>query len=192
MVFNDRRVLKGQTRAQLILARRITLHPKAEYICADLSSRPNFSLAVARRTIHSQQPRASPSKAPETPPCSSRLGGCEDLYQVRLGEFAHCGMVTREYRLERVLLFPFRTSCKVAHSASSTIEVSDNPVFRELRNVTCTTSRLISQLDVDCLVLAIRDALRGHTFVSRSCVITLSRLVTHHIIRFFCVEARVS
>jgi len=35
MVFNDRRVLKGQTRAQLILARRATLHLKTEYICAD-------------------------------------------------------------------------------------------------------------------------------------------------------------
>ena len=53
MVFNDRRVSKGQIRALLILATRTTLHPKAEYICADLSSRPNFSLAVARLTIHS-------------------------------------------------------------------------------------------------------------------------------------------
>jgi hypothetical protein len=35
---------KGQTRAHLILARRDDLHLKAEYICADLSSRPNFSL----------------------------------------------------------------------------------------------------------------------------------------------------
>ena len=45
--------LEGQTRAQLIMARRADLHLKAEYICADLSSRPRFSLAVARRTIHS-------------------------------------------------------------------------------------------------------------------------------------------
>ena len=36
--------LEGQTRAQLIMARRTSLHPKAEYICADLSSRPNFPL----------------------------------------------------------------------------------------------------------------------------------------------------
>jgi hypothetical protein len=36
--------LEGQTRAQLIMARRADLHPKAEYICADLSSRPNFPL----------------------------------------------------------------------------------------------------------------------------------------------------
>ena len=28
------------------------LQSKIEYICADLSSRPNYSLAVARRTIH--------------------------------------------------------------------------------------------------------------------------------------------
>jgi hypothetical protein len=28
------------------------LHPKAEYICADLSIALRFSLAVARRTIH--------------------------------------------------------------------------------------------------------------------------------------------
>jgi hypothetical protein len=42
MVLKDRRVLKGQTRAQLILARRTTLHPKAVYICADLSSRPKL------------------------------------------------------------------------------------------------------------------------------------------------------
>jgi len=35
---------EGQTRAQLILARRTILHPKAEYICADLSPRPNFPL----------------------------------------------------------------------------------------------------------------------------------------------------
>jgi hypothetical protein len=35
---------KGQTRAHLILARRDDLQLKAEYICADLSSRPNFSL----------------------------------------------------------------------------------------------------------------------------------------------------
>jgi hypothetical protein len=35
-----------------IMARRKDLHIKAEYICADLSSRPNFPLAVARRTIH--------------------------------------------------------------------------------------------------------------------------------------------
>ena len=35
---------KGQTRAHLILARRDDLHLKVEYICADLSSRPNFSL----------------------------------------------------------------------------------------------------------------------------------------------------
>jgi hypothetical protein len=34
------------------MARRINLQLKAEYICADLSSRPNFPLAVARRTIH--------------------------------------------------------------------------------------------------------------------------------------------
>jgi Transposase IS116/IS110/IS902 family len=33
--------LEGPTRAQLIMARRADLHPKAEYICADLSSRPN-------------------------------------------------------------------------------------------------------------------------------------------------------
>jgi hypothetical protein len=43
--------LKGQTRAQLIMARRTDLRLKAEYICADLSSRPRFPLAVARRTI---------------------------------------------------------------------------------------------------------------------------------------------
>ena len=30
--------------AQLIMARRADLHPKAEYICADLSSLPNFPL----------------------------------------------------------------------------------------------------------------------------------------------------
>ena len=30
--------------AQLIMARRTSLHPKAEYICADLSCRPNFPL----------------------------------------------------------------------------------------------------------------------------------------------------
>jgi len=36
--------LKGQTRAQLIMARRADFHKKAEYICADLSSRPNFPL----------------------------------------------------------------------------------------------------------------------------------------------------
>jgi transposase len=36
--------LKGQTRAQLIMARRVDLHLKAEYICADLSSQPNFPL----------------------------------------------------------------------------------------------------------------------------------------------------
>jgi hypothetical protein len=36
--------LEGQTRAQLIMARRADLHQKAEYICADLSSRPNFPL----------------------------------------------------------------------------------------------------------------------------------------------------
>jgi hypothetical protein len=36
--------LEGQTRAQLIMARRADLHRKAEYICADLSSRPNFPL----------------------------------------------------------------------------------------------------------------------------------------------------
>jgi hypothetical protein len=36
--------LKGQTRAKLIMARRADLHQKAEYICADLSSRPNFPL----------------------------------------------------------------------------------------------------------------------------------------------------
>jgi hypothetical protein len=34
--------LEGQTRAQLIMARRTSLHPKAEYICADLSSRPTL------------------------------------------------------------------------------------------------------------------------------------------------------
>jgi hypothetical protein len=39
--------LEGQTRAQLIMARRADLHPKAEYICADSSSRPNLTLAVA-------------------------------------------------------------------------------------------------------------------------------------------------
>jgi len=36
--------LEGQTRAQLIMARRADLHSKAEYICADLSSRPNYPL----------------------------------------------------------------------------------------------------------------------------------------------------
>ncbi len=36
------------------MARRVDLHSKAEYICADLSSQPNFSLAVLRRTIHFQ------------------------------------------------------------------------------------------------------------------------------------------
>ena len=36
--------LSGPRRAHLILARRTSLHPKAEYICADLSSRPNFPL----------------------------------------------------------------------------------------------------------------------------------------------------
>ena len=36
--------LEGQTRAQLIMARSADLHTKAEYICADLSSRPNFPL----------------------------------------------------------------------------------------------------------------------------------------------------
>jgi hypothetical protein len=35
---------EGQTRAQLILARKTSLQSKAEYICADLSSQPNFSL----------------------------------------------------------------------------------------------------------------------------------------------------
>jgi hypothetical protein len=35
------------------MARKITLQPKAEYICADLSSRPRLPLAAARRTIHS-------------------------------------------------------------------------------------------------------------------------------------------
>ena len=34
--------LEGQTLAQLIMARRADLHSKAEYICADLSSRPNY------------------------------------------------------------------------------------------------------------------------------------------------------
>jgi hypothetical protein len=36
--------LEGQTRAQLIMARRTNLQPKAEYICADFSSRPHFPL----------------------------------------------------------------------------------------------------------------------------------------------------
>jgi len=36
--------LEGQTRAQLIMARRADLQPKAEYICADLSSRPRLPL----------------------------------------------------------------------------------------------------------------------------------------------------
>jgi hypothetical protein len=36
--------LEGQTRAQLIMAGRDDLHSKAEYICTDLSSRPNFPL----------------------------------------------------------------------------------------------------------------------------------------------------
>jgi hypothetical protein len=35
---------EGRTRAQLILARRTSLQLKAVYICADLSSRPNFPL----------------------------------------------------------------------------------------------------------------------------------------------------
>jgi hypothetical protein len=46
--------LEGQTRAQLIMARRTSLRSKAEYICADSSPRPRFALAVARRTIHSR------------------------------------------------------------------------------------------------------------------------------------------
>jgi hypothetical protein len=33
------------------MAKRTSLHPKAEYICADLSSRPSFPLAVVQRTI---------------------------------------------------------------------------------------------------------------------------------------------
>jgi hypothetical protein len=37
------------------MARSARLHQKAEYICADLSFRPQFSLAVARRTIHIAQ-----------------------------------------------------------------------------------------------------------------------------------------
>jgi len=45
---------KGQTRATHHEARRTTtLQPKAEYICADLSSRPNFSPAVVPQTSHS-------------------------------------------------------------------------------------------------------------------------------------------
>jgi hypothetical protein len=61
MVFNDRRVYKDRherisswPHPGLILARRDNLHPKAEYICADLSSRTKLPLAVARRTIHSR------------------------------------------------------------------------------------------------------------------------------------------
>jgi len=52
MVFNDRPTCKDRPAAELILARSTLLHQKAEYIAADLSSRPNFPLAVARRTIH--------------------------------------------------------------------------------------------------------------------------------------------
>jgi hypothetical protein len=48
MVFNDRPTLKdGPARIS-----SWPVHPKVVYICADLSSRPNFSLAVLRRTIH--------------------------------------------------------------------------------------------------------------------------------------------
>jgi hypothetical protein len=36
--------LEGKTHAQLILAKRTTLHLKAEYICADMPSRPTFPL----------------------------------------------------------------------------------------------------------------------------------------------------
>jgi hypothetical protein len=44
MVFNDRPTCKDRHAAELILARSTRLHQKAEYIAADLSSRPNFSL----------------------------------------------------------------------------------------------------------------------------------------------------
>ena len=53
MVFYDRPVYQEEYAAQLIMARRLALHTKAEYICADLSIALRFSLAVARRTIHS-------------------------------------------------------------------------------------------------------------------------------------------
>jgi hypothetical protein len=39
--------LEEQTRAQLIMARRTDLHTKAEYVCADLSSRPNSPCSPA-------------------------------------------------------------------------------------------------------------------------------------------------
>jgi len=44
MVFKRPTDLEGQTRAQLIMARRTSLHSKAEYICADLSLDQNFPL----------------------------------------------------------------------------------------------------------------------------------------------------
>jgi hypothetical protein len=39
MVYNDRPTCKDRHAAELIMARRDDLHPKAEYIAADLSSR---------------------------------------------------------------------------------------------------------------------------------------------------------
>jgi hypothetical protein len=39
MVFHDRSVYQEEHATQLIMARRVDLHTKAEYICADLSSR---------------------------------------------------------------------------------------------------------------------------------------------------------
>jgi hypothetical protein len=42
MVFNDRPTYKDRHAAELIMARRDDLHPKAEYIAADLSSRPQL------------------------------------------------------------------------------------------------------------------------------------------------------
>src|SRR5580658_6150020 len=42
MVFHDRPVYQEEHAAQLIVARRICLHRKAEYICADLSIDPSL------------------------------------------------------------------------------------------------------------------------------------------------------
>ena len=56
-------MIAASTKEQLILARRSNLHPKAVYICADLSSRPIFSLAVLRWTIHSREYREGASRA---------------------------------------------------------------------------------------------------------------------------------
>ena len=67
--------LKGRTRAQLIMARRTSLQPKAEYICADLSSRQLFPCSpAADHTLPVLIPQHSAFWRRTHPECARRFG----------------------------------------------------------------------------------------------------------------------